>query len=109
MCVLATIVVVEGVVGPIEILRTLIQDNLAGPTVVHQKTEWDFDPDVAVKRRELFEQVHGYRAEKLIERLGLGVDGNHDARLAQQQARDEGLLGGTIFRLKSGLNTIDRV
>lgn len=109
MCVLATSVIVVNATGPIEILRTLIQDNLAGPTVIHQQTEWDFDPDVAVKRRELFEQVHGYRAEKLIERLGLGVDGNHDARLAEQQARDVGLLGGTIFKLKSGLNTIDRV
>lgn len=108
--ILATsIIFVNATSGPLEILRTLIQDNLAGPTVIHQKTEWEFDPDIALKRRELFQRVNGFRGEKLIERLGLGVDGNHDARLAEQQKRDEGLLGGTIFQLKSGLNTIDRV
>lgn len=95
--------------GPLDYLRSLIQNNIAGPPAIHQITEWNFDPDVAVKRRELFQQVHGFRGEKLIERLGLGVDGNHDARLAQQRARDDGLLGGTIFQFKSGLNTIDRV
>lgn len=95
--------------GPIEILQTLIQNNVVGPPVIHQITKWDFDPNDGVKRRELFQRVHGFRGEKLVERLGLGVDGHHAARLAQQQARDDGLLGGTIFQLKSGLNTIDRV
>lgn len=95
--------------GPLDYLRSFIQNNIAGPPAIHQITEWNFDPDVAIKRRELFQQVHGFRGEKLIERLGLGVDGNHETRLVQQRARDDGLLGGTIFQFKSGLNTIDRV
>lgn len=94
--------------GPFEFLRSLIQDNLAGPPVIHRKTEWNFDPYVAVKRRELFQRANGFRGERLVERLGLGVDGQHDARLVQQRARDVGLLGGTIHHIKSGLNTIDR-
>lgn len=39
-------------------------------------------------------KVNGFRGEKLIERLGLGVDGYAADRLAQQQARDAGKLGG---------------
>lgn len=38
--------------------------------------------------------MNGFRGEKLIERLGLGVDGYAADRLAQQQARDAGKLGG---------------
>lgn len=95
--------------GPITIIKNLIQGNLAGVPVIHEITEWDFDPEVAIKRRELFERAHGFRGERLIERMGLGLDGKHDARLVQQQARDDGLLGGTIHHIKSGLNTVDRV
>lgn len=100
---------VSGVEGPITIITNLIQSNLAGVPIVHQITEWDFDPEVAIKRRELFERANGFRGERLIERMGLGIDGNHDERLAKQQARDDGLLGGTIHHIKHGLNTVDRV
>lgn len=92
--------------GPIESLQLLIQNNVIGPPAVHQITEWNFDPYVTVERRELFRREHGFRGEKLTERLGLGVDGNHEARLALQRARDEGLLGGTIIEFKSRLNTL---
>lgn len=92
---------------PITIITNLIQNNLVGGPVVHQVTQWEFDPDVAVKRRELFQRANGFRGEKLIERIGLGVDGLHNVRLQIQQERDEGLLGGTIHHIKSGLNTID--
>lgn len=93
--------------GPVTIIRNLIQNNLVGAPVAHEITEWDFDPDVAVKRRELYEQANGYRGEKLIERIGLGFDGLHRERLAIQQERDIGLLGGTIHKIKHGDNTID--
>lgn len=43
--------------NPITIIRDLIQNNLAGAPVIHEITKWDFDPDVAVKRRELFQEV----------------------------------------------------
>lgn len=45
-----------------------------------------------------FAQLHGYRGEKLIERLGLGIDGHAAERLAQQRARDNGKLGGVIYQ-----------
>lgn len=38
--------------------------------------------------------MNGFRGERLIERLGLGVDGHAAERLAQQRARDAGKLGG---------------
>lgn len=93
--------------GPVTIITNLIQNNLVGAPVVHEITQWDFDPEVAVKRRELFQQANGFRGEKLIERIGLGVDGLHNVRLAVQRERDDGLLGGTIHHIKHGLNTID--
>lgn len=107
---MATAVIYVNANGPIEFVLNLIQNNVVGPPVIHQRTEWNFDPYVgALERREKFQRMHGFRGEGLIERLGVGVDGHHDARLAQQRARDEGLLGGTIFQFKSDLNTIDRV
>lgn len=95
--------------GPITLITSLIQNNLLGSPTVHQVTKWEFDPEVAIKRRETFQQTNGYRGEKLIERIGLGIDGLHHERLAIQRERDEGLLGGSIHHIKSGLNTIDRV
>lgn len=93
--------------GPITIIRNLIQNNLVGAPVTHLKTEWDFDPDVALKRRELFQEANGFRGERLIERIGLGLDGRHNERQASQRARDAGLLGGTIHHIQYGLNTLD--
>lgn len=107
VCILAVSVMRVAADGPITIIKNLIQGNLAGIPVTHEVTVWDFDPEVAVKRRELFERAHGFRGERLIERMGLGIDGLHDIRLVQQQARDDGLLGGTIHHIKSGLNTLD--
>lgn len=93
--------------GPVQIITRLIQNNLVGSPVVHQVTEWEFDPDVALKRREIFQSVNGYRGEKLIERIGLGTDGLHNERLAIQRDRDEGLIGGTIYKIKSGINFVE--
>lgn len=107
MCFLATSIICVHANGPFEFLRSLIQNNLAGPPVIHKRTEWNFDPDVGVQRGQLFQLANGYRGERLVERLGLGLDGQHDARLVQQRARDSGLLGGTIHQIKSDLNTID--
>lgn len=108
-CVLAAAIGSASADGPVEIVRNLIQNNLLGAPIVHQVTHWDFDPDVALKRREVFQTVNGFRGEKLIERMGIGIDGKHNERLAEQRARDVGLLGGTIHHIKHGLNTPDRV
>ncbi|CAG5030817.1 unnamed protein product [Parnassius apollo] len=78
-------------VGPIgEFLRT----NLVGQPVIHEKQTWVFDPEVAKRRRKQFIALHGDKGEKLIERLGLGIDGYDEERLQFQRERDEGHLGG---------------
>lgn len=43
--------------GVYSIIRELLQWNVAGIPTIHQKTEWDFDPDVSQKRREQFYEV----------------------------------------------------
>lgn len=81
----------QDTVGPI---GGFIRTNLIGHPVIHEKTSWIFDPDVAMKRRRQFIELHGDKGEKLIERLGLGIDGNDEERLEEQRKRDEGHLGG---------------
>lgn len=78
-------------VGP---LTGFIRTNFIGHPVIHDKQIWIFDPDVALKRRRQFIELHGDKGEKLIERLGLGNDGNDEERLEMQRQRDEGHLGG---------------
>ncbi|XP_055687519.1 uncharacterized protein LOC129792472 [Lutzomyia longipalpis] len=72
-----------------EFIRILIQDNVAGAPIIHQNQEFEFDPDVSMKRRQQFYELHGYKADKLIERLGLGIDGKAAERLVQQRFRDQ--------------------
>lgn len=77
--------------GPI---GTLIQSNLVGFPVIHDQQTWIFDPDIGFRRRKQFIELNGDKAEKLIERFGLGIDGNEENRLRRQRIRDEGHLGG---------------
>ncbi|OWR46160.1 uncharacterized protein LOC116773693 isoform X1 [Danaus plexippus] len=77
--------------GPI---GTFLQMNAIGFPVIHQLQKWVFDPDVALRRRRQFIDLHGDKGSKLIERLGLGVDGYADERLRMQRERDVGHLGG---------------
>ncbi|KPJ18488.1 hypothetical protein RR48_01648 [Papilio machaon] len=80
-----------GDVGPI---GSFIRTNLVGHPVIHEEQSWIFDPEVAVRRRKQFIELNGDKGEKLIERLGLGIDGYDEERLKIQRARDEGHLGG---------------
>lgn len=77
--------------GPIGLF---LQTNLIGLPVIHETQQWVFDPDVALRRRKEFIELNGDKGEKLIERLGLGIDGYGDQRLIKQRQRDEGHLGG---------------
>ncbi|KAI5632259.1 hypothetical protein NE865_15014 [Phthorimaea operculella] len=79
---------------PIGPISSFVRTNLIGFPVIHDKQTWIFDPDVALKRRKAFISLHGDKGERLIERLGLGIDGNDEERLKEQQIRDEGHLGG---------------
>lgn len=44
--------------GPFELIRSLLQNNIVGAPVVHRETKWDFDPDVAVRRRDQYYEVY---------------------------------------------------
>ncbi|XP_045507063.1 uncharacterized protein LOC123703185 isoform X3 [Colias croceus] len=77
--------------GPI---GTFIQTNAIGFPVLHEHQTWIFDPDVGLRRRREFIELNGDKGEKLIERLGLGIDGYSEERLRQQRLRDQGHLGG---------------
>lgn len=41
--------------------------------------------------------MNGYRGEKYIERVGLGIDGHEEERREQQRIRDHGKLQGVIY------------
>nr|XP_026492036.1 uncharacterized protein LOC113397788 [Vanessa tameamea] len=77
--------------GPI---GTFLQTNLIGFPVIHESQAWIFDPDVSSRRRKEFIELNGDKAAKLIERLGLGIDGYGEQRLKMQRQRDQGHLGG---------------
>lgn len=78
-------------IGPV---AGFIRTNLVGHPVIHDRKLWIFDPEVSLKRRKAFIELHGDKGEKLIERLGLGIDGRNEERLIVQRQRDEGHLGG---------------
>lgn len=72
-------------VGPI---ANFIRTNLVGHPVLHDKQTWIIDPEVGLRRRRQFSELHGDKAVKLIERLGLGIDGREEELLQRQRQRD---------------------
>ncbi|TMW44079.1 hypothetical protein DOY81_010837 [Sarcophaga bullata] len=79
------------------LITETLQNNVAGEPITHERTNWDFDPDVSQKRRSLFYETHGFRAAKFIERIGVGQDGLEQERRLEQQQRDIGRLNGEHF------------
>uniref|UniRef100_A0A1A9WMU4 Uncharacterized protein n=1 Tax=Glossina brevipalpis TaxID=37001 RepID=A0A1A9WMU4_9MUSC len=79
------------------LITEALENNVAGEPITHQKTTWDFDPEISKRRRALFYETHGFRAAKFIERIGLGTDGQEEKRRSEQQLRDEGKLNGEHF------------
>ncbi|XP_011264683.1 uncharacterized protein LOC105256469 [Camponotus floridanus] len=53
-----------------QILRDLIQYNVAGPPVFHETTDWDFDPEAGKQRRIQYERDNGRFGEYAIAKLG---------------------------------------
>ncbi|XP_066157761.1 uncharacterized protein [Euwallacea fornicatus] len=82
---------------PLGLIKELVQFNLVGHPVLHKSVEWPFDPEVGVKRSKQYQEVNGRLGEKAIERLGLGIDGYEQERLANQIARDQGHLNGLDY------------
>ncbi|XP_015118190.1 uncharacterized protein LOC107041895 [Diachasma alloeum] len=52
------------------LVHDLVQNNVAGIPIIHEKTEWDFDPNDGKIRRVQYEAVNGWRGQDLINRLG---------------------------------------
>ncbi|XP_015186523.1 PREDICTED: uncharacterized protein LOC107071764 [Polistes dominula] len=55
------------------LLINLLQNNIAGLPVIHQRTEWNFDPEVGKQRRIDYVETNGFRGEKAIAKLGMGI------------------------------------
>ncbi|KAH8362032.1 hypothetical protein KR200_007960, partial [Drosophila serrata] len=99
----------------IRLITETLQNNVAGEPVLHERTNWDFDPEAAKRARSLYYEVilskslvtqnhikiisyslqkNGFRSSKFIENLGLGLDGRHEERRQAQRERDVGRLNG---------------
>lgn len=39
------------------LITETLQNNVAGEPITHERTEWDFDPEISQKRRSLFYEV----------------------------------------------------
>ena len=39
------------------LITETLQNNVAGEPITHERTDWDFDPDISQKRRSLFYEV----------------------------------------------------
>ncbi|XP_060878962.1 uncharacterized protein LOC132951209 [Metopolophium dirhodum] len=66
----------------------LIQNNVLGSAQFHRQQSWPFDPNVSARRTHEFVALHGDKSERLIERIGLGLDGRQQERREQQAVRD---------------------
>ncbi|XP_015372192.1 PREDICTED: uncharacterized protein LOC107167582 [Diuraphis noxia] len=67
---------------------SLIQNNVLGTAEFHRQQSWPFDPNVSARRTHEFVALHGDKSERLIERIGLGLDGRQHERREQQVVRD---------------------
>lgn len=54
-------------------IHDLIQYNVAGIPLIHERTQWDFDPDVGKQRRVRYEQENGRHGELAIQKIGMGI------------------------------------
>lgn len=54
-------------------IHDFIQFNVAGIPIIHQSTEWNFDPELGKQRRARYEQENGRYGEHAIAKLGMGM------------------------------------
>ncbi|KAH8320759.1 hypothetical protein KR067_008986 [Drosophila pandora] len=78
----------------LRLITESLQNNVAGEPILHERTQWNFDPEAAKKARALYYEKNGFRSAKFIERLGVGLDGQHEERRKEQIERDTGRLNG---------------
>lgn len=55
------------------LLINFLQSTIAGLPNTHEETEWNFDPEVGKQRRIDYEAVNGFRGEKAIAKLSMGI------------------------------------
>ncbi|KAH8373075.1 hypothetical protein KR009_011479, partial [Drosophila setifemur] len=78
----------------VRLITETLQNNVAGEPILHERTQWDFDPEAAKRARALYYEKNGFRSAKFIESLGVGLDGRHEERRWEQAERDDGRLNG---------------
>ncbi|XP_017794141.1 PREDICTED: uncharacterized protein LOC108575758 [Habropoda laboriosa] len=54
-------------------IHDLLQYNIAGIPLIHERTEWDFDPEVGKQRRARYEEENGRYGELAIAKIGMGI------------------------------------
>lgn len=72
-----------------QIVRDLIQYNLAGPPVFHETTQWDFDPKAGKQRRIQYEKNNGRFGERAIAELGTYGNYEHGRTIEAKSIKDE--------------------
>lgn len=50
-------------------IHDFLQYNIAGIPLFHEKTQWDFDPEVGKQRRVKYEEENGHHGELAIAKL----------------------------------------
>ncbi|XP_076173189.1 uncharacterized protein LOC143149562 [Ptiloglossa arizonensis] len=62
--------------GPVSVfsfIHDLVQYNVAGVPLIHEQTQWDFDPEIGKQRRIRYEQENGRHGEVAIAKIGMGI------------------------------------
>ncbi|XP_053973251.1 uncharacterized protein LOC128873592 [Hylaeus volcanicus] len=54
-------------------IHDLVQYNVAGVPLIHEQTQWDFEPEVGKQRRVKYEQENGRHGEIAIAKIGMGI------------------------------------
>ncbi|KOX70538.1 hypothetical protein WN51_02594 [Melipona quadrifasciata] len=61
-------------------IHDLIQYNVAGIPLIHEQTQWDFNPEDGKQRRIRYEKENGRHGEIAIEKIGMGVGNKEPLR-----------------------------
>ncbi|XP_050455287.1 uncharacterized protein LOC126853511 [Cataglyphis hispanica] len=69
-----------------QIIRDLIQYNVAGPPAFHETTHWDFDPEAGKQRRIQYERDNGRFGEHAIAKLGTMDSWKNDREKLKDEA-----------------------
>ncbi|XP_043263834.1 uncharacterized protein LOC122404040 [Colletes gigas] len=60
-------------VGAFSFIHDLVQSNIAGVPLIHEQTQWDFDPEIGKRRKIRYEEENGRHGELAIAKIGMGI------------------------------------